>query len=481
MAGVKTLFISAVFCLAGSAVHAATRVEIGTLHGLMRYDVEAFRVEPGEEIALVFSNTDEMQHNLVLLSPGPHMDIAEKAWALGVNAVEKHYIPEDPRVLHFTKIIDPGQSETITFTAPAEKGTYPYVCTIPGHAHLMHGIMYVGDFPPGLRDLTYEYHEGTWTRLPDFSGIVPLAAGALPDGLIDIGVAKREDHFALVFPGILEVPADGEYTFYLNSDDGSRILVNGTPVVSYDGIHPPEGERNGTIQLTKGGHPFRVEFFEHTHGQLLTVAWESATMKRMELSRETSSPAIDDERFRPKVTDAPLVIRAFVENGPPRAISVGLPGGTNYCFDPETGGVAFAWTGDFLDIGPDRGRNEGERGGGWCRVLGQRYSVGATGFPLRFGSPEKIPEVSFHGYRRSSFPEFHLTADGIPVRQTIRPTPSGPGLEYQFEIDSPPADVFLTLDPTGLDLRSSAGSWTQGTLRIPADRASAFTVTLIPR
>jgi azurin len=476
----KPFAITAALGLATASLHAAARIEIGTLVGKMKYDVENFRVDPGEEVTLVFTNTDEMQHNLILITPGPHMPIAEKAWLLGAEAVEKHYVPEDPRVLHYTKIIDPGQSETITFTAPSQEGDYPYVCTIPGHAHLMHGIMRVGSNAPGLHGLKYEYFEGQWSELPDFRTLEPVASGNLPDGKIDIGVARRDNHFGLVFTATLEVPADGEYTFYLNSDDGSRILVNDTAVVTYDGIHAAEGERNGRIALTQGAHPIRIEFFEHLHGQVLHAAWEGPGLKRMELSKE-ASPRVDG-RFRPEVTDSPLIIRAFLENGPPRAISVGLPGGTSFCFDPEIGAVAFGWTGGFLDVTPDRGKDAGGRGGGWCKVLGERFPVGTTGFPIRFASPESTPKVSFSGYRRSSGPpEFHLTADGIRVRQTIRAASTGTGLEYTFEIDSPPADVFFAIDPAGLDLKSSAGTWDGGTLKIPATEAARFTVTLTRR
>jgi azurin len=39
-------------------------------------------------------------------------------------------------------MLDHGQSEVISFTAP-EPGDYPYVCTFPGHAQLMRGVMKV--------------------------------------------------------------------------------------------------------------------------------------------------------------------------------------------------------------------------------------------------------------------------------------------------------------------------------------------------
>ena len=46
-------------------------------------------------------------------------------------------------VLFFTDIIEPGKSFTIHFNAPAERGEYPYLCTLPGHWQIMNGVMVV--------------------------------------------------------------------------------------------------------------------------------------------------------------------------------------------------------------------------------------------------------------------------------------------------------------------------------------------------
>src|SRR4051812_44319673 len=58
-------------------------VKIGTLHGQMKYDVESFQVKPGTTVHLTLNNTDEMQHNLLILAPGNNkaLEIAQKAWA----------------------------------------------------------------------------------------------------------------------------------------------------------------------------------------------------------------------------------------------------------------------------------------------------------------------------------------------------------------------------------------------------------------
>jgi putative heme-binding domain-containing protein len=53
------------------------------------------------------------------------------------------YIPVSPKVLHATKLAAPGQKIQLAFTAPAEPGDYPYVCTFPGHWRRMTGTMTV--------------------------------------------------------------------------------------------------------------------------------------------------------------------------------------------------------------------------------------------------------------------------------------------------------------------------------------------------
>ena len=139
----------AVGAIPSIAIAAGPVFEIGTLPGKLRYNIELFEVKPNIEIKLVLKNTDEMQHNLIICSPGEtvSMKVAQKAWMLGALAIEKEYVPNLPEVLFHTKVVNPGQEDEITFRTPAEVGDYPYVCTIPGHAFSMKGVMRVTDNP----------------------------------------------------------------------------------------------------------------------------------------------------------------------------------------------------------------------------------------------------------------------------------------------------------------------------------------------
>ena len=69
--------------------------------------------------------------------------MAAMALAADPQGMAKGFIPESEDILQHTNLIQPTQSETIEFAAPADPGEYPYLCTFPGHGVLMNGIMTV--------------------------------------------------------------------------------------------------------------------------------------------------------------------------------------------------------------------------------------------------------------------------------------------------------------------------------------------------
>lgn len=117
-------------------------IVMGTLPGL-KYDVELIEVKAGSKVKVTFNNNDDMLHNLVFAMPGTATEVGEAALEMGLEGSQKNYIPESDKVLFHTNILSPETSETIYFEAPAKPGEYAYVCTFPGHAYVMQGVMRV--------------------------------------------------------------------------------------------------------------------------------------------------------------------------------------------------------------------------------------------------------------------------------------------------------------------------------------------------
>ena len=115
---------------------------VGTRPNLL-FDVELLTITAGARVALTFNNDDDMLHNLVVTSPGQADDIALQAMQLGLSGHAMAYVPKDDDVLFHTALLEPGTSETIYFRAPARRGDYVFVCTFPGHAQTMRGILRV--------------------------------------------------------------------------------------------------------------------------------------------------------------------------------------------------------------------------------------------------------------------------------------------------------------------------------------------------
>ena len=127
--------------------YAAQKVTI-TGNDSMQFDTREFTVKSGEKVELEFKNIGKlpkiaMGHNLVILKKGiSSLKFGQKVMSMGANATNPLPEPSMVDVIAATKLLGPGESETITCTAP-ESGDYQFVCSFPGHFAMMRGIMVV--------------------------------------------------------------------------------------------------------------------------------------------------------------------------------------------------------------------------------------------------------------------------------------------------------------------------------------------------
>ncbi len=131
---------------------------------------------------------------------------------------------------------------------------------------------------PGLR---YAYYEGSWQQLPDFASLDAVKRGVTPG--INLQTLKaREDGWGLVYTGYVEVPVEGLYTFFVNSDDGSKLVIGENLVVSNDGVHGTL-ENSGDVLLKAGKHAMTVQYFEGTGGEYLRLSYRGPGIVKQEV------------------------------------------------------------------------------------------------------------------------------------------------------------------------------------------------------
>ena len=81
----------------------------------------------------------------------------------------------------------------------------------------------------------------------------------------------KSEMFGVVFRGSIRIPAEGEYSFALGSDDGSRLFIDGKIVVVNDSIHGMI-EKTGSVRLGEGKHPILIEFFDNHWNEALSLS-----------------------------------------------------------------------------------------------------------------------------------------------------------------------------------------------------------------
>ncbi|MDB5247308.1 MAG: rane-bound dehydrogenase domain protein [Segetibacter sp.] len=120
-------------------------INIRVVPNVMKFNKTLLTVKARQKVTINLENPDVMQHNMVIIKPGTTQKVGAAADALArdPNGADKQYVPRMPEVLHFIKLLNPGEDGTLEFIAPATPGDYPFVCTFPGHWRIMNGILRV--------------------------------------------------------------------------------------------------------------------------------------------------------------------------------------------------------------------------------------------------------------------------------------------------------------------------------------------------
>ena len=127
--------------------------------------------------------------------------------------------------------------------------------------------------------LAYKYYEGKWKQLPKFEELEVIRTG-VANNISVTSFEHREDRFAVVLEGYVEIGTTGIHKFYLASDDGSRLFIDDQLVIDHDGDHSNQ-TKYGSLVLEKGKHRIRVEYFEASGSELLSAGTVDPVLGKM--------------------------------------------------------------------------------------------------------------------------------------------------------------------------------------------------------
>ena len=107
--------------------------------------------------------------------------------------------------------------------------------------------------------------------------------GVLP--VIALTGKEPRDGYGYEFRGFINIPKDDVYLLYVESDDGSRMYIDGNQIADNDKQHATI-EKSGQAALKKGFHPIRVLFFQKSGGANLKASIRPATGNKKEITED---------------------------------------------------------------------------------------------------------------------------------------------------------------------------------------------------
>jgi Divergent InlB B-repeat domain/PA14 domain len=122
--------------------------------------------------------------------------------------------------------------------------------------------------------LAYRYYEaasGNWTGLPNFASLTPVRSGSV--SVVDPSPRQRRINYGFTFDGYITAPSNGLYAFTLHSGDGSRLVIDGTTVIDFDGLHDSTQFKSGSMALAAGRHTFSLKYFRGAANLANTTAY----------------------------------------------------------------------------------------------------------------------------------------------------------------------------------------------------------------
>jgi putative membrane-bound dehydrogenase-like protein len=116
-------------------------------------------------------------------------------------------------------------------------------------------------------------------------------------------------NFTVHWAGLVRIPRDGVYSFFTDSDDGSRLSIDGRQVVNNGGFHAMR-EKRGSVELKAGDHEIAIDYIQGGGDHGCKVSWSYDGKK------EIIPPQALLHREKNRGEPAPGLIGQYYDVGP---------------------------------------------------------------------------------------------------------------------------------------------------------------------
>lgn len=126
---------------------------------------------------------------------------------------------------------------------------------------------------PVKNGILWSLYKGTFTKVPDCDQLKPVVKGSL----YQFALPRKEIpqvNFAVQLKSFIQIDKAGKYTFYVTSNDGSKLYIDNNLLVDNDGEHGTK-EMSNSLNLEKGMHQIRIDYFQSGGQKTLLAAYSS--------------------------------------------------------------------------------------------------------------------------------------------------------------------------------------------------------------
>ena len=128
--------------------------------------------------------------------------------------------------------------------------------------------IWTGNLKPGLK---YKYYEEDVLYVDELEKFKPKKIGVTPN----FSIEERENDglFGFIYSGFIKIPKDGVYTFFLSTNDGGVLYMDGKRFIDKDGPGTAT-PLSRIVNLKAGTYKIGEKYFQMGGGFANTISWK---------------------------------------------------------------------------------------------------------------------------------------------------------------------------------------------------------------